>query len=307
MAGGDIYENKAANGAGVYVEKGASITLTTSGGSIRNNEAGGNGGGVYIRDTGSQFFMDGGTVSNNTADKGGGVYLTGEAQIFTMNYSATVSNNTAASEGGGVYTEVPFEMRRGTISGNTAGSKGGGVYVHNESLFIMMTDGSGSITNNKVKPQNDSNSGSGGGVYVSGTFNMHSGVISGNGIETNGTGKGAGVYVEADGTSSDHGYFTKTGGTIHGAMNSNGDSWEYQQLQNYYKWQIGGEEVDPNDYDNIPGKTETGYAIYFDYKDSDEGQGPYRRNRTLTEGMNISNNEGWKGEEWDARDPFDPS
>jgi hypothetical protein len=304
MAGGDIYENEAPKGAGVCVTKGASITITTSGGSIRDNEAGtGEGGGVYIRDPGSHFFMDGGTVNNNNAGKGGGVFLTGLAQIFTMNYSATVSNNTALTEGGGVYTEVPFEMRRGTINGNTAGERGGGVYVHSAGVFIMMTDGNGSITDNKVEPQNGSDfgNGNGGGVCVLGAFNMYSGVISGNGIKTTGAGKGAGVYVDEV-----TGKFTKTGGTIHGAMASDEKSWEVREWQNYYQRQIGEDDVSIPDYDNpkVPGGDQTGYAVYFEYDKfhfyNVERQGigireePCRRNKTLNGPLRRDEQEGWE-------------
>jgi hypothetical protein len=193
-------------------------------------------------------------------------------------------------------------MRRGTINGNTAGDRGGGVYVHSAGVFIMMTDGNGSITGNHVKDKN----GSGGGVYVSGAFNMHSGVIRGNDIcddpnktETGGLGKGAGVYVKEDGK------FTKTDGTILGAMKSNGDSWEDLGMQNFYRWAISNEiGLDYDNPNDVPGGDQTGYAVYFHYDKHHfynvDGQGigsleePYRRNKTLNGPLRGEEQEGWE-------------
>jgi predicted outer membrane repeat protein len=84
-------------------------------------------------------------------------------------------------------------MNGGTISGNTSGS-GGGVYVLG--TFTM----SGGIISENISTDN------GGGVYVDGTFTMSEGDINGNTTGINGD--GGGVYVK--------GTFTMSGGRVSG-------------------------------------------------------------------------------------------
>jgi hypothetical protein len=317
MDGGYVNNNSAvANGGGVHVKDRATFRITVNGGYIQENRAGG-GGGVYIVDPGSTFFMEGGLIGKNTAGIGGGVYVDGSADIFTMSgYNPIIKDNTATEKGGGVYTKCPFEMNSGSIIGNTATDGGGGVYVDSEAMFTL---NSGSIMGNVVKNKN----GKGGGVYVEDAdlarthsgFNMKNGSISGNGIypagtETDGLGKGAGVYVNVTGK------FTKTGGTIHGAMKSNGDAWEIMELQNYYRWAIDndGTEVTYSD-PNVPGGDKTGYAVNFEYTkhhlyniDGNAIGSPeesYRKNNTLTGSLCTFGGDERK-EGWDSKIPNDP-
>jgi hypothetical protein len=306
MEGGDISDNVAGgDGGGVYVNKKGTFTISMGGGKIQNNAAP-RGGGVFIRDGGSNFFMDGGMISGNVASGtgGGGVYVDGSTDIFTMNYGATINGNMATTgSGGGVYVNSSFEMIRGTISDNKA-MNGGGVHITENGIFTLKD---GSINGNQA-----SGTTGGGGVLAaaSGTFLMSGGFIYGNGISSvdNATGnssRGAGVYLQGaiDANSSPiPGRFTKTGGIIYGAADRSNPRWEEKELQNYYVYPIDRDpscvgadcHYEPFDYDRIPGGPGRGYAIYYDYKGTDDG--PLYIDDTLTESIESTDlgNEHWK-------------
>ena len=73
MTGGEIANNKAVEGGGVYAGKYGTSQFTMTGGSITNNTATNTGGGVYV--TNMTFNMSGGTIARNNAEnEGGGVY-----------------------------------------------------------------------------------------------------------------------------------------------------------------------------------------------------------------------------------------
>ena len=132
--GTEISENEAYSGAGVYVDNGGALTLTT--GSITANTASHNGGGVYVNNGGT-FTMDGGSITKNiAADCGGGVLTNG---VFTMNggvIGGKDNGNTAGSDenegGGGIWvaTKGTFTVTGGEISYNNA-ARGGGVLLNN--------------------------------------------------------------------------------------------------------------------------------------------------------------------------------
>jgi uncharacterized repeat protein (TIGR02543 family) len=146
MNGGEISDNTASSGGGVYISNG---TFTMNGGKISDN----NTGEVYISN--GTFTMNGGKISDNNT--GGGDISNG---TFTMN-GGKISGNTS-SYGGGVYVIGTFTMTGGEISGNTASSfynsnsYGGGVYVANNSSFektggIITGYSSDTINGNVVK------------------------------------------------------------------------------------------------------------------------------------------------------------
>lgn len=289
MNGGFIRNNKTRNdGAGVVLKGGQFIM---NNGTVSDNRAENNGhssgGGVILLESGSQFIMYGGTISGNTAeDQGGGVLVISGA--FSMN-GGEISGNTAGNQGGGVYgLGGTFNMDNGNIRDNTAGNQGGGVFM--QGVFNMRH---GNISGNRVKSGN----GKGGGVYVGkdesapegGRFTLFDGTIVSNAIYPDGTGtaptgKGAGVYVESRCT------FIKNLGTIYGAGSSDNTKWEDTHLQNYCKWTInnpglgGDHDVDYNDYDNVPGGRQGGYAVYYD---CDNG-GPRWYNNTLSGSRGLS-------------------
>ena len=78
--------------------------LTMSGGEITDNTAT-SGGGVYVNYDG-EFEMSSGTITKNKASEGGGVYLNGK---LTMS-GGEISGNTASSIGDGVYVIGIFEL-----------------------------------------------------------------------------------------------------------------------------------------------------------------------------------------------------
>jgi TolB-like protein len=117
---------------------------------------------------------NGGTLIMNT-----GSTVTGNASIgvevakggtFTM-YGGTITDN----KGSGVYNAGTFTMLGGTISGNTGNNGGSGG-----------SGGSGQNGTSKSRGGNDGGNGGGGGravaggVYNTGTFTMHGGIITGN-------------------------------------------------------------------------------------------------------------------------------
>ena len=191
MYGGEISDNEAKNGAGVFI-RGKKVAM--KGGIISRNKSTNDGGGVYNED--GTFEMSGGEISNNTTiNFGGGVF--NKRGIFTMSDGTTISGNKAMY-GGGVYKERgTFTMSGGTITGNesagmSANASGGGVF-NDADAFIMS---GGTITQNKSQCD-------GGGVYnKSGTFEMSGGAITDNKTK------------EYGGGVNNFGTFTMSGGVI---------------------------------------------------------------------------------------------
>ncbi len=210
MNGGTITGGKAdgtsgtddSKGGGVYVKAG---TFIMNGGKISGNTAD-HGAGVAVVNTESRqgkMTMNGGTISGNNATassgEGGGVYFAGDT--FTMNGGKISGNNAVGGGGGGVCVMYPgaFDMNRGEISGNTA-EKGGGVCGYG-GAFTM---NGGTITLNTAA-HNTTDSGKGGGVYVSDrghTFTMNGGTITSNTADTG----GGGMYVSS--------YYYKSGSYV---------------------------------------------------------------------------------------------
>ena len=151
MSGGTIRNNQAANGAGVLVQSGGSMTMT--GGDICGNTATNGGGGIYIS-TGCEFTMEGGTVSGNNAVSGGGIYHNGSIATHS---GGTIKDNTASTTGGGVNitggAQVSFDNT--TITKNHA-QKAGGIYGSTNSKITLS---GGAVTENTADTV-------GGGIYV---------------------------------------------------------------------------------------------------------------------------------------------
>ena len=214
-----VTDNKAENGkgGGIYYEIAESArkdyhTINLSGGNISNNRAQ-YGGGVYSDGGDIQCAEDaiGVSMTSNVATvNGGGLCLAGGT--FTMN-SGTVTDNEATSNGGGVYADGgSVVLNSGTISLNTSGNHGAGVYMSG-----------GSLTLNTCTISKNNATGSGGGLYLDTVtkFEMNGGEVSGNtvGVDKNGGGIcSTAANVEAEGEYS----IVLNGGVIKGNKGKRG-------------------------------------------------------------------------------------
>ena len=240
MYGGRISNfNYSSDGAGVYVDDGASMTMYA--GTIADNH-GYYGGGIRAK---GDVTLYGGRISSNTATEGGGIYtdIITELKLF----GGEISNNKAIQNGGGIYSYISkvtlaegakisankgatgggvylsggsMEMSGGEISGNEADFSGGGVL--NGGTFNMSA---GSITGNKARVSNSSYGEGGAGVYNERTFNLTGGSITGNNVETlpmiagRGNARGGGIF--SSGTLNISGNVRVSGNTLVGTTQNN--------------------------------------------------------------------------------------
>lgn len=195
MNGGSISQNTCdaesqgeLGGAGVLVY-GENASFTMNNGSISQNSSNGYGGGVCVYYSG-QFTMNDGTIGGKTSEDGnkanntnngcgGGVYISGQNSKFTMTGGNISHNYSQANDGyyngnlyylnggGGVCVKTGiFEMTNGSISNNESENTGGGVWIGANAQFTMS---GGSISRNtangKIDGESDGN-GKGGGVYL---------------------------------------------------------------------------------------------------------------------------------------------
>ena len=170
ITGGVIENNtvsKGYDGAGIFNRGQIQIT----GGIIQNNKAAdtstkdqGRGGGIY-NGTGGNLTIMGGTIQGNSAWRGGGVYNKQDCEVMVFMNKPSMTNNSATSDGGGIYNagdskEMKLAIVGGTISGNTSGGNGGGI-----STPGIMAASDGVIENNSAANW-------GGGIYVSGELSL---------------------------------------------------------------------------------------------------------------------------------------
>lgn len=92
--GGDIHDNFAVNGGGVYVSNGGSLAL--AGCTMSKNEAFSKGGGVYLAEGASLSMNDGSITENHAREGGGGIYLE-NAGAVSMEGASVVKGNTLSS------------------------------------------------------------------------------------------------------------------------------------------------------------------------------------------------------------------
>lgn len=207
----------------------------------------------------------------------GGVYNSKDA-TFTLAENAVISGNVARQSGGGVYNDGNFIMDGGTIQGHKVKEFGGGVYNSVDGTFEM---NKGLITKNEAMGESTTalNSSTGGGVFNSGTFNMHGGVISyntaakGGGIQSGIDPNFSGGRTEAE--------FTMDGGRIeyNTATANGGGLFVYTRSVAIIKrgW---------IEYNEAQGKNGGGYSggIYINQSDDNEKQNGtlYLRNAVIT-------------------------
>ena len=204
---GAIIGGSATSGGGIYLEEGASLSMT--GGSISGNEASASGAGVYVAE-GASFTLGGGLISGNTAGaSGGGLCVDGGS--FTLS-GGSICENSAASSGGGLYSTATATLlvSGGSVSGNSA-TLGGGLYLD---------DSSSALTGGRVC--GNSASCGGAGLYVSaGSFAMSGGSVSGNEAsdgEASAFGGGIAVHDGAAFTLSGGAVFDNAAGTRGGGI-----------------------------------------------------------------------------------------
>lgn len=163
--GGTITGSSAAEGGGIYTDKG---TLTIGKANITDNTAAKGGGGIYAYN--SALTIDGATITgNNGGDSlGGGVYISGakgkgttsDPYIPAVIQNATIQNNTAKC-GGGINASGPVKISDTTITGNTATTLkkwgGGGLNARiipqsrNNNGWVFELSGKVNITGNKAE------------------------------------------------------------------------------------------------------------------------------------------------------------
>lgn len=186
ITGGEIKNNKARVGGGIYNCHKLILTNATLTGNTATFI-----GGALCMSFGSSGKMTGGKIINNEcsgSSDGGGVYI--HAGTFTLKSGAFIEGNTA-DYGGGAYVgqNGTLIINGGSIKLNKA-SRGGGVYVSGNSTkrgTLRMIQGD--ISDNGAGWNGTSYTGTGGGVYNSGVFEMTGGEIKDNKAET-----GGGVY-----------------------------------------------------------------------------------------------------------------
>lgn len=203
------------DGNGLWVLDETGGTETVAGGVITggtgkpDDRYGDSGGGVYVGDNAS-LIMNGGSivgcqVANGSAPEGGGVYLSASNAAFTMNDGAHIIGCWSNYYGGGVGASYgEFIMNGGSIEDCTAGGatsngNGGGVSISNNSRFIMEA---GEIKSCKVTVEYAKpvwGLSWGGGVCVSGTFEMKGGRITACTAKpgAGGVGEGGGVKTSS--------------------------------------------------------------------------------------------------------------
>ena len=127
--GGEIYDNSAPVGGGVFVSTGR---LNTNGGKIYQNRAP-TGGGVYW--LGGNWIGTGIDIYENVASQNGGGIAVAGTVSRTLSANLNIYDNVAATGGGGIHIAngTPFNMPSGTIKNNIA-DDGGGMFIPHTNL-----------------------------------------------------------------------------------------------------------------------------------------------------------------------------
>ena len=127
--GGEIYDNTAPVGGGVFVSTGR---LNTNNGKIYQNRAA-TGGGVYW--LGGNWIGAGIDIYENVASQNGGGIAAAGTDSRTLSANLNIYDNRAATGGGGIHIAngTPFNMPAGTIKNNIA-DDGGGMFIPHTNL-----------------------------------------------------------------------------------------------------------------------------------------------------------------------------
>ena len=163
--------------------------LTISDGSL--TDAGG--GGIHSDGT---LTLDRCVISGNTAaGNGGGISNSGSLTVIDSRIEANLATGNLAV-GGGIHSLGPLEVRNSQIMRNEAWQAGGGLFVTSGQVTL-----SGStIAFNTATPR--SNSGRGGGLFISGAVSITNTTISDNAVNTyaDDRGDGGGIWIARTGS-----------------------------------------------------------------------------------------------------------
>lgn len=261
MQGGEISNNKAYEGGGVYISAGNDSSAGSSqitGGSIFGNDASytylqitgqspiGVGGGIMLYD--STLEMGGSAkIAENTSDYGA-IAVWGSSAITTtfIMDGGEIYDNVMSHYGGGVYvyTGGEFQLENGAIYDNVAGEEGGGVFTNFASSVKFSMTG-GEITGNRAGRY-------GGGVYLGGggsssqVYTMTGGKINNNyagatsGENLNGSGGGVGInnanFVVSEGAQINRNRASSGAGVriFSGTFELRDSEIAYNEAQRYY-------------------------------------------------------------------------
>ena len=164
VQGGVFEQNRAYDGAALYLESGDLSLANTS---VQRNMASDEGGGVYV--AGGHFTAARSFLNSNRAVLGGGLFVgpwmpadPTDAGWQVDLTDTQVSFNTSTSTGGGIYNMGRMRLTGGSIDGNIASNNGGGLYS------------SGSLEGDGVTLSGNRSYADGGAIYTTGG---HSSVI----------------------------------------------------------------------------------------------------------------------------------
>ena len=158
VAGSELSNNSAAQGAGIYNRNNGTLAVTSS--AFSGNSATNSGGGIYDDyDYDGTLSVTNSTLTGNSATYGGGIYsqhmLTVTNSTLSSNSAThgggiyntirlTVTNCTfmdnSAIDGAGIYNRNTLAVANSTLSGNSAANAGGAVFSGDHQLTTTVTN-----------------------------------------------------------------------------------------------------------------------------------------------------------------------
>lgn len=195
MFDGQIYQNHAVGGGGVYLDGGCRMRdqSPSSSGGVNVNTATGDGGGVAVLG-GAHFELTGNdtaaaAIESNHAAQGAGAYVDGSGSVFAAG-DGKIDNNIASGNGGGLFvsdqatavitrSSSPGACSRqhcSSISYNTAGSGGAGYVNINGTITVRGTH----VIDNRASYGSAFTVTSYGGAAYYGNLNLSSSIVAGN-------------------------------------------------------------------------------------------------------------------------------
>jgi hypothetical protein len=189
VTGTRFVNNKAYEGAGMFADRGTTLTLSYS--EFIGNKTTTRGGGFGAFE--AKVYVSNSTFSENTGFEGAGIYTGSPASVSEFT-NITVTKNRAGGDGGGMYhRQGIFVLRDSLLSENTAGQdlqgdkRGGGIVIYDGTNTIVNT----TIANNRI----DGDGAYGGGVASNGNLEL-----SNSTIVNNQAGRGGGIYINRNAT-----------------------------------------------------------------------------------------------------------
>lgn len=163
MSGGTMFLNCAINGGGASVANGS---VVVKGGTVSQNQATQNGGAFFI--TNGDYMMTAGTITLNKATNGdgGAIYVSSSQNDTNITVrSGEISENSAGKSGGALGVLGQNNVRLTIIIGSNTNH-----YEENNHFHVCADDTSSDESCPIMK--NNSSVTSGGGIYLSGSFDV---------------------------------------------------------------------------------------------------------------------------------------